>query len=111
MISLTSKTGSSQGVIFQEAADSKLSEFEPRLSKAKALDGRTIFDHRGLQTGDRELEIKAKNLSEETTALLEALVENETFVNLSCKSGFFEGAISRLSIENGNVDIIFWVRQ
>lgn len=111
MISITTKSGSYEGVIFQEDKSSKLFDMRPRVSKAKTLDGGVKIDHRGYVDGDRELDIRAKNISEEQAAALEALVENETYVNLSCDAGFFEGTIAQLSIENGDISLQFWVRQ
>jgi len=110
MISITSITGSSPGVIFEENGRSNLTEIEPRVSKSKTLDGGVVFDHRGFVTADRELDIKASVDSDQASAL-EYLAKNETFTNLACDVGFFEGTIARLVIQNGEADFIFWVKQ
>lgn len=108
MISITSLTGSSEGVIFEESKASALRRVSPRITKSKTLDGGIFIDHRGVSEGDRELEIKA-NISEATAAALQYIYENETLVNLACQYGFYQGAISNLDLKNGAMELTFWV--
>jgi len=108
MISITSKTGSSEGVIFEELPGSKFKDLVPRVTKSKTLDGGVVYDHRGMVTADREFNIRAL-LTEAQTAALQTIIENETYVNLSCADGFFEGVISRAKINIGKLDMDFWV--
>ena len=107
MVSITSRTGTSDGVIFQELPSSRFKEITPRITKSKTLDGGVYIDHRGVVEGDREFDIRAR-LDEEESAL-ELLHKNETLVNIACVQGFFLGAISYLSIDNGELDMTFWV--
>lgn len=109
MISITSKTGSSDGVIFQESKQSGFKTFEPRVTKSKTLDGAVVYDHRGMVEADREFNIKATNLTEAQTAALQTIIENETYVNLATDEAFFEGVISRADIDRGFLDMDFWV--
>jgi hypothetical protein len=111
MISITSTDGSSDGVVFNERKSSKLNVFEPRVTKSKALDGTVIYDHRGMVTADRVLNIKADNLTKDQTGALQTIIENETYINLSTNAGFFVGVISRAEIDNGFVDLDFWVKE
>jgi len=108
MVSITSRTGTSAGVIFQELPASSFKKISPRITKSRTLDGGVYIDHRGVVEGDREFEIKAR-LDQETAAALELLHLNETLVNMACLQGFFMGAISALSIDNGELDMTFWV--
>jgi len=108
MVSITSRTGTSDGVIFQELPSSRFKEITPRITKSKTLDGGVYIDHRGVVEGDLEFDIRAR-LDEEESAALELLHKNETLVNIACVQGFFLGAISYLSIDNGELDMTFWV--
>jgi len=108
MISITSKTGSSDGLIFEELPTSKLRDLVPRVTKAKTLDGGVVYDHRGMITADREFTIRAKLTEAQATALQE-IVENETYVNFSSSEGFFEGVISSVGTDGDTTDIRFWV--
>ena len=109
MISITSKTGTSDGVIFEESKQSNFKKFVPRVTKSKTLDGKVVYDHRGMVEADREFNIKAINLSEAQTAALQTIIENETYVNLATDEAFFEGVISRAEIDRGFADLDFWV--
>lgn len=109
MISISSKTGSTDGVVFQEHKDSVLDRREPRISKAKTLDLNVSIDFRGYVKGDWEKNIKAI-LSDEQAEALKDIIENETYVNLSDRTGFFDGVIARCSIDNGDLNMDFWVR-
>lgn len=111
MISITTITGSYDGVIFNESADSAFKNYEPRLTKTKTLDGGTVIDHRGMITADREFPIKATNLTAAQVAALELIIKNETYINLSCDEGFFQGAIPRAEIKNGVLDMLFYVKE
>ncbi len=109
MISLSSKTGGYDGVQFQESSDSILERREPRISKAKTLDLSVSIDFRGYVRGDWEKSIKAVVTEAQETAFRN-LVENETFINMADKTGFFDGIVSRYTINNGELDFDFWVR-
>jgi len=109
MISITSKTGSSDGVIFQESKQSGFKTFQPRVTKSQTLDGAVVYDHRGMVEADREFNIKASNLSAAQTGAIQTIIENETYVNLATDEAFFEGVISRSELDNGFLDMDFWV--
>jgi len=109
MISITSKTGSSEGVIFEELPGSKFKDLVPRVTKTKTLDGGVVYDHRGMVIADREFNIRASALTKTQVEALQTIIENETYVNMACEEGFFEGVISRADINNGNVNLDFWV--
>lgn len=111
MVSISSQSGSTDGVIFQELPESDFHEMVPRVSKTAALDGGTVFDHRGFVNGDREFRIKAKDLTSEQAANLILLMQNETFTNISCPAGFFSGVIARMSTVNGLLDMTYWVKE
>ena len=70
MVSITSRTGTSEGVIFAELPSSKFKKVEPRITKSRTLDGGVYIDHRGVVEGDRELEIRARLDADQAAALL-----------------------------------------
>lgn len=96
-------------MLFYESALSRLKEYAPRVVKSQTLDGGVVYDHRGMITADREFVIKAINLTQTQVEAIEELIENETYVNLSCTEGFFEGVIARSTMDNGELDMDFWV--
>jgi hypothetical protein len=108
MVSITSRTGTSAGVIFQESPKSKFKRVEPRITKSRTLDGGVYIDHRGVAEGDRVFEITAR-LDKDTADALELLHKNETLVNIACLQGFYLGAIAYLEIDNGELAMTFWV--
>jgi len=109
MISITSKSGSSDGVIFDESKESGFKTFEPRVTKSRTLDGAVVYDHRGMVTADREFRILANNLTAIQAAAIQTIIENETYVNMATDEAFFEGVIQRAELDRGNLDMIFWV--
>jgi len=109
MISITSISGSSNGVIFQESKESRFKIFEPRVTKSQTLDGAAVYDHRGMAEADRSFTIAAKNLSASQVTALQAIIENETFVHLATDEAFFEGVIQRAEMDNGFLNMTFWV--
>ena len=110
MVSFTSIYGDTDGVIFEELTDSVFRSQEARVSKTRTLDGGTSIDHRGFSQGDREFRIRAR-LNESQAAGMEALQENETYLHLSCPAGFFKGVIAAMEIDNGLLDLDFWVKE
>lgn len=108
MISITSKTGSTDGVIFDELEDTALRDLTPRVTKTKTLDGGVVYDHRGMVTADREFVINAR-LTQTQFEALQEIVENETYVNMSTREGFFEGVIESLKIKEDITTINYWV--
>lgn len=110
MVSITTiTTGDPDGVLFYEDPDSVFQDTEPRVSRSATLDGGSTIDHRGFCDGDREFKIKAQ-LSADQSEDLWSIYRNETLVNLSCKEGFFQGAISRMAIDGGRLEMTFLVK-
>ena len=108
MVSITSITGSTDGVIFEELKRSSFKRVRPRVTKSRTLDGGVYVDHRGVVDGDREFEIEAI-LDEATATALQNIHENESLVHIACLQGFYTGAISFLEIDNGFLRMTFWV--
>jgi len=109
MISITSVTGTSDGVIIEESKASGFKTFLPRVTKSKTLDGAVVYDHRGMVTADREFKIVANNLTESQSEALQTIVENETYVNLATDEALFRGVIQSAEIDRGFLDMTFWV--
>ncbi len=111
MISITAmQTGTIDGVIFEELPDSQFRNESARVARSKALDGSVVIDHRGFADGDRTLNISA-DLDEDTADDLWYLHRNETLLNISCKEGFFVGAISQMEDYGGVISLIFLVKE
>ena len=111
MVSITAKIASTiDSVSFTEELASEFRNGISRVVRSKALDGSVVIDHRGFVDGDRTLKIVA-NLDESTVDDLWYLFRNETLLNLACKEGFFDGAISDMNDKNGQVELTFLVQQ
>jgi len=110
MISITTlESKAIDGVFFCEMPTSTFRDTPPRLTRTPTLDGGTIIDHRGFSDGDRAFKISA--VIDETTANnLWYIHRNETLVNISCREGFFTGAISEMTCDNGKLEMVFLVK-
>jgi len=110
MVSITTKEVETiDGVFFYELKTSKFRDTPARVRRTKTLDGGCVIDHRGFSDGDRKFDIKAF-LDEDTADDLDNIYRNQTIVNISCREGFFEGAISRMSVDNGDLNMTFLVK-
>ena len=110
MISITTiAVGDPDGVLFYENIDTVLMDTPPRVSRSATLDGGSVVDHRGFCDGDREFKIKAQ-LTEDQAEDLWNIYRSETLVNISCGEGFFQGAISRMKLDGGRLEMTFLVK-
>ena len=111
MVSITAKiTASIDGVIFQEKPESEFQSTSARVIRTPTLDGGVVVDHRGFSDGDRTFKIIAE-LDEDTTSDLWYMHRNLTLLNISCREGFFEGAISDMKADHGLMDLTFLVKE
>ena len=109
MISITSQSGSSNGVIFIESKESKFKTFEPRVTKSQTLDGGVVYDHRGMIEADREFNIIANNLNQTQIDGIQNIIENETYINVATDEAFFQAVIQRAELDNGFLRMTVWV--
>lgn len=111
MISITAlESKTVDGVIFNELPTSVFRDTLPRVNRTRTLDGGAVVDHRGFVDGDRTFKIEAE-LDEPTTDALWSLYRAETLVNISCREGFFTGALADLKADGGRVTLLFWVKE
>jgi hypothetical protein len=97
-------------ILFEEAADSKTSVYRARVRKTATLDGGVFIDHQGYAPGDNTIEISARVTEAQETALV-SILQNETFVNISTRGGFFKGVISSLRAFNGEIKMTFEIKE
>ncbi len=111
MVSITKTTlATGSAVIIKEDPTSRIRDGSARMSKTGTLDGGAVIDHRGYAAGDRSLEIVGR-LDKAESDLLWSMFKTETMVNISTNDGFFYGAIERLRIDNGNVDMVLSIQE
>lgn len=111
MIGISTIIASSTGdLVIYERPDSVFKEASARVSRTATLDGGVAVVHSGFSHGDRTFRIRAR-LEEEDLATLENIHQEETVIYLSCKEGFFEGAIERITGDGGDLDMTFLVKE
>ena len=111
MISISTIDQNAFGVIvISEDPASTLEDSEARITRTDTLDGGTVVDHRGFFDGDRTFEIQAK-LSESDMAVLKALFEDQTFLNMSTRLGVFEVVIRRLRADGGQMQMTVLIKE
>ena len=111
MVSISTIEVTTDGEVeFEELPTSIFRATPARVVKAQTLDGDVVIDHRGFVTGDQEFTIKAK-LDETTSDKLWNIYKTQTLVDLSCKEGFFRGVISDMQIDNGELNLTFFVKE
>ena len=110
MISISTIDADAAGaVIFKEDQKSKFRSTPARVTKSKTLDGDVVIDHRGFVDVDRDFEIIA-TLDEDQVDALWYIYTTYTFVNLSCKEGFYQGAMN-LEIVNDKLTLNFLAKE
>jgi hypothetical protein len=97
-------------VLFEENVDSKTPIYRARVRKTATLDGGVFIDHQGYAPGDNTFEITARVTKAQETALV-SIFQNETFVNISTRDGFFKGVISSLRAFNGEIKMAFEIKE
>jgi len=103
MLSIITIEQSENGAVdIHEDRTSELKAMTARVTRTKTLDGGVAIVHSGFSHGDRTLNIKAE-CSQDQADALEAIFRQETLVYISTRDGFYSGAISYLSTENGEL--------
>lgn len=111
MIGISKLTQDVDGaVIFQEKVTQKPPTFTARVNRTATLDGGVVIDHQGYTPGDTILEITAE-VSEAQETILESIFQEETFIHISTKYGFFKGVISALSASNGKIKLTLEIQE
>jgi hypothetical protein len=91
-------------LVIHERMDSELDKYPARVSRSATLDGGAVIVHSGLSHGDRTLRIRA-DLSQTDAATLLTLHGAEALINIAMPDGFYSGAIERLDINKGQIDM------
>lgn len=111
MIAISTLTQNSAGaLVLYELPESLLEDMRARVSRRATLDGAVAVIHSGFAHGDRTFQIKAE-ITEADAATLKAIHRTETIVWISCKEGFFSGAIEFLKIEGGIIDMSIMIKE
>ena len=106
MIIISMTTADLFGHVALKYGDSELSQIDARVSRAATLDGGCVITHSGVSHGDRTFRIRTK-INADQKERIEYIHENSTFVSISCKEGFFLGAISY--IDTSTPDLIMTI--
>lgn len=111
MIIITTQVADTKGMVqFQESSESTLGDWTARVSRTKTLDGGVWINNSGTVDGDRTLAIKAELTGEQADAL-EYIYRNYQTVDLSCSKGLFSGSIYTLGLNNGELNMKFYVKE
>lgn len=102
--------GTSEHVEFEEDPKSVLYDVHGRVNRSATLDGGAAIAHAGVVHGDRTFNISAR-LSPAQAATLKGIHETDTLVYLSCREGYFSGAIERLKIHGGEMTMNFLAKE
>ena len=111
MITISTQIAVINGLVqFDESDDTTLGDWTARVSRTKTLDGGVWINNSGAVDGDRTFTIKAL-LTKAQADGLEYIFRNYQTVNLSCSQGFFSGSIYTLGINNGELNMQFYVKE
>lgn len=111
MIGINALTQAGGSITFQEnRIETELGNTSARVQRSACLDGTAELKHHGVSDGDRTFQIMA-TLSEEDTVALWNIYQLGVQVYLSCSEGFFLGAIETFSLNNGNLNMTFLVKE
>ena len=109
MIAISMITADVQGHVELDDGDSRLGSLEARVSRSATLDGGCVITHSGVSQGDRTFTIKT-TISERQKTRIEHIHENSTLVNISCKEGFFLGAISTINTSTPDLTMTILIK-
>ena len=90
--------------------DERLYDSDARIQRTPTLDGNSVLVHNG-QTDQDRVVVLVSTIDETQESQIRSIHENDTLVSLSCKYGFFDGAIKRFSPNNGKMTLIFWISE
>ena len=111
MISLTKITQApGQEIIIREDPTSKIKDAIARVTRSATTDGGAIIDHQGYADGDRTFDILA-SVEQTVEDSLWSFFQNETFVNISTRDGFFYGVISAMRINYGKLKMTLLIKE
>lgn len=110
MISVTGAQ-SMLNVIFKSGdLESESYTREARVSRVKTLDGNVLMTHEGFNAGDSDLLVKVTNASAAEESTLKTIFETDTLVGISCRDGYYHGAISQIRARSGQIDFKFTIK-
>ena len=110
MIGISKLTKDDNGaVIIHENTDSQLLDSIPRVTRTATLDGGAVIEHKGFSEADRTFNIRGEIDENQLDILWE--LHKETTVYVSCKYGFFSGAIQRIRADNGELYLTIYIKE
>lgn len=102
---------STKVVTIRESPDTEYGDYSPRVTRTATLDGGVVINNSGFSHGDRTLLIRAQNLPISDESDLKAIVESPAIAYVSCREGYFSGAIESMSTKNGILELSFLVKE
>lgn len=109
MISISMKTADLNGHVEFEDGTSDFGGIPARVSRAATLDGGSVVVNSGVSHGDRTFTLKTE-IDEQQRATLEHIQEAASLINVSCREGFFSGAISYVDAESPNLNATILIK-
>ncbi len=107
MIGISTITADINGsVIIDDTTDYR--DADARISRAKTLDGGVYINNSGVSDGDRTLRVRAKVTKTQGDTIW-YIFNNYTAVHVAIDDGFYKAAISRVSIDNGALDMAIYL--
>lgn len=105
MIGISTQESNTNGAIILKNATPIIKyEGTARISRVATLDGGCVLTHSGYSDADRTLIFTAKAIKSKET-ILKTLFENESLFTIAVSDGCYSGAISRLRILRGKVEL------
>ena len=90
-------------VLHEIPGSSNLRSTTRRLNRTATLDGGAVIDDAGYSDGDRTLTIALQQPTASVHASLQALIEGGGTQRVATRDGTFEGGISRVTEQNGQL--------
>lgn len=97
-------------VIIKDDSRCKIKESTARVSRSATLDLGAVIDSQGYAVGDRTLEIVA-SIPEADEDKLWSLYKNNTFLNVSTRDGRFYGAVEKMLLDRGQLEMTFLIKE
>jgi len=112
MISITTPTFDLQGqVIINETANSDLKKNNKRISRTATLDGGCSITDQGFSNADRTLTINESSLDKERADCIWRIFTIYSLVRVSLRDGCFLGAIEKVSLNEGNLNMKILIKE
>lgn len=111
IISITAPVMDEDGsIIIKPTYQSKYKDLSPRASRSMALDGTAVVTSNGAYEIDRSINIRSQ-LDKAQSDKIWYLVLNYPYLQLAIDGHVFYGAVEKISIDNGNLNLDFLIQE